>query len=690
MSRKLSLIPIGVIIVAGAAWASSLLFPDTVTFPRFPGWAGTLSGALSLFDPTTGSARDTQKLWWTGSLWYLKWSVCPNPYEVWRGIDASGNAICGKNLPILSIGTFYEFAPGCVEVLPSGTSTWVAGNGWTTLKSGDIVRTKGLATCEDTTTIKFVADNSILRLDKNTTVELQSGELDGNTVAQAILQNGSLWGRVLTSTGVNIGGGGIIAWVRGTSVRADRFLAWANYAHRISIVHSRLVDSVEIAKTLDGGTVTRATTGDNFIYYPISAWSNDTITFQEAPTDYPDKTASINQWLVYLYGSSSSSLKIKKNTLKDIQYLKSLINTLPIGTARSLVQEELTATIPTAEQDRINLCNTGTPATSGYWYGTGAYGCVLAYADTSTSHDLNWKNGTSKWEALAVKDLTWSTTDWNSFKDGNYIGYDNNNSSATPFWTSNYKYSNLWWWVLAAGTNKPTWYDNSCSSFTWDRRNYCLLILHEFEKTRSPYVEKYQWVWVQKKWGLNYSNNLWNWTWSYGYNMIRLISGYQFWDRWTEGQATYNLNPETLNITQQGQYLTYVGNTSTLQNYLTSWYASTSELYQLTGKTITIELWWPAGSNLPTWWTKAYIADFGDEKWFISNGRNCAGTTTLWRFLCKQWSTESTPYTSWLSISLQLANAPTQFIIGNIYNPSLPTTHLTFPLWTTIQKIIIQ
>lgn len=37
MSRKLSLIPIGVIIVAGAAWASSLLFPDTVTFPRFPG-----------------------------------------------------------------------------------------------------------------------------------------------------------------------------------------------------------------------------------------------------------------------------------------------------------------------------------------------------------------------------------------------------------------------------------------------------------------------------------------------------------------------------------------------------------------------------------------------------------------------------------------------------------------------------
>ncbi|MFZ2255518.1 MAG: hypothetical protein WAW59_03950 [Patescibacteria group bacterium] len=73
------------------------------------------------------------------------------------------------------------------------------------------MRTKNLPACEDTTTVKFVADNSILRLDKNTTVELQSGELDGNTVAQAILQNGSLWGRVLTSTGVNIGGGGLIA-----------------------------------------------------------------------------------------------------------------------------------------------------------------------------------------------------------------------------------------------------------------------------------------------------------------------------------------------------------------------------------------------------------------------------------------------------------------------------------------------
>lgn len=54
-------------------------------------------------------------------------------------------------------------------------------------------------------TITF-SDSSILRLGSDTTVELTTGVNTGQqAIAQVILQNGELWGRVLTHTGVNFG-----------------------------------------------------------------------------------------------------------------------------------------------------------------------------------------------------------------------------------------------------------------------------------------------------------------------------------------------------------------------------------------------------------------------------------------------------------------------------------------------------
>jgi hypothetical protein len=58
-----------------------------------------------------------------------------------------------------------------------------------------------------TATITFTDDLSILRLDVATVVELSTGEnTSGQSVAQAILSDGRLWGRILTSTGINLGG----------------------------------------------------------------------------------------------------------------------------------------------------------------------------------------------------------------------------------------------------------------------------------------------------------------------------------------------------------------------------------------------------------------------------------------------------------------------------------------------------
>lgn len=66
--------------------------------------------------------------------------------------------------------------------------------------------------------IRFAADFSLLRFATGTNLELDIGELDGQTVAEVILSSGRLWGRILSSTGVNLGGGGMVTGVRGTSV----------------------------------------------------------------------------------------------------------------------------------------------------------------------------------------------------------------------------------------------------------------------------------------------------------------------------------------------------------------------------------------------------------------------------------------------------------------------------------------
>lgn len=67
----------------------------------------------------------------------------------------------------------------------------------TGILEGDIIRTNpGSAV-----TIVF-SDLSLLRIDEDSTVSLDTGTLpDGTNIAYAILENGGLWGRVLTETG---------------------------------------------------------------------------------------------------------------------------------------------------------------------------------------------------------------------------------------------------------------------------------------------------------------------------------------------------------------------------------------------------------------------------------------------------------------------------------------------------------
>lgn len=79
--------------------------------------------------------------------------------------------------------------------------------------------------------IRFAADSSLIRFAPNTDLELNYGTLGADTVAEVILNNGRLWGRILSATGVNLGGGGLVTGVRGTSIDIQKIAS--NYTMNI-------------------------------------------------------------------------------------------------------------------------------------------------------------------------------------------------------------------------------------------------------------------------------------------------------------------------------------------------------------------------------------------------------------------------------------------------------------------------
>jgi filamentous hemagglutinin family protein len=85
-------------------------------------------------------------------------------------------------------------------------------SGSVAIRQGDVIVTKGN---EGGASIRFIGDGSTLRLDPDSVVEIIVPSTRSGSIAEAILFNGDLWGRVMTSTGVRIGGGGLIAGVRG-------------------------------------------------------------------------------------------------------------------------------------------------------------------------------------------------------------------------------------------------------------------------------------------------------------------------------------------------------------------------------------------------------------------------------------------------------------------------------------------
>ena len=175
------------------------------------------------------------------------------------------------------------------------------------------------------------SDNSVLRLDADTTVELTTHtNTAGDSIAAIILADGQLWGRVLTSTGMDFGAGGYIVGVRGTSLSVSK----SDTTVTIAIIHIAIIDSTNaIAATITN--TNNATTP--FITVDAGSKVIELSGATEKPTEEPGITKA----------TLLTETWTRENTLDDLRYLG---DTLQTDTTDQRVKDEIIASLPTPAQ----------------------------------------------------------------------------------------------------------------------------------------------------------------------------------------------------------------------------------------------------------------------------------------------------------------------------------------------------
>jgi hypothetical protein len=410
MQRKTILIPLIALLAVGAVWASSMITPDKPWFPSLPSSPGTLGSILSLFG-VDGTARDAVLLDGKSATGYVQNTVC-NAWEVWKGIDATGKVICGTKSKVLTQVGRITAIGWVVTVI---TEEWAASRAavvWDILKEWATLQTLWGASA----TVTFTDDLSILRLDQNTRVDIRLPATPTSTsIASVIVNDGVIWWRVLTSSGVEFGGWGLIAGVRGTSLSVAKLNATG---YQFTIPHSqrgseaasmKLATDANTTRTL--GTLSQLTT-----YTPTGT------TTTNIPT--PSSLWSLKS----LYDIDPW---VRENTVLDLNYLYGL------GSS-SLIQQEIAATEPIVIADRRAVCGAQLDQTSGSGiWDKWAWACVYAYADY-TSGDTDMHLGIrdipidlSKTEPLNPP----SVRDDHNFRVGGFWNNGNWEYAGKPCWS---------------------------------------------------------------------------------------------------------------------------------------------------------------------------------------------------------------------------------------------------------------
>lgn len=348
--RKISILALTIFAIGGAYALTAWLFPENDTrFPRVPtalwtiGWAisdilGVADLANYLRDGWDGTVENSEKLGWITADNYLKHNTCTNPGDVWIWVWTDGTPLCGPvgSLYATEIWTLNGVAGTVTITKHDGSSN--PGVNWDTLYYWDTLSTASASSGSIT-----FSDASIVRLGPLTSVELSTGENpDGQTVAEIILADGSLWSRVISTDGINIWWGGYIAWVRGTSLSVVK--SGPNYT--FSVVDSTTTDTSAVE--LKYGTTTKANLARGSTV-TVPADTNTAVT----PTTPGKNTLLATDW-------------IGTNTVLDMEYMLDLKeeNTLS-PTLQTKLDNEFDVTVPSLEDTSMCSAIEGTTANCG-------------------------------------------------------------------------------------------------------------------------------------------------------------------------------------------------------------------------------------------------------------------------------------------------------------------------------------
>jgi len=187
---------------------------------------------------------------------------------------------------------------------------------------------------------------------------------DGKTIAQASLEGGVLWGRVLTSTGMSFSYGQVVAGVRGTGIKfAQQASSPTNLA--IAIPHS----SISGESILAGTTRTSDALSLKCRDVPLSLLLGQERIY---PTQDCAQARSVSLQTQALHENIHALYEqdtfVSQNVVDDIMYLNSLIQSGSVSEERKeKAKDELGITIPKNNAIVQNaLCN-GYKPESKYW-----------------------------------------------------------------------------------------------------------------------------------------------------------------------------------------------------------------------------------------------------------------------------------------------------------------------------------
>lgn len=652
--RKFPVIVALVLIIVGWAYALVVnLLPDNSRFPRVPTGDGTIGWAIAKILGTTdlanyigdGTVANTNMLSGVTADKLLKaQDICLAP-NVWIKTDANGKPVCGSsNMLAVNIGTVQiDTCVGAAIAYRADGTTKTFSDGDIVLQ-GDIVQTD--AGCP--ITIAF-ADLSLIRLDGGSTVSLDTGVTTwGQSIAYAILNNGGLWGRVLTENGeYRIGNDDIVAGVRGTSIQftkegasptptknanGDWVLPPATPGGTFQVVHSTQ-PGVNLECTKEN-TTTFVGTG-KIATLPTSGDCTPTLS-----------NLSVAGGSIY---TNPTAPKVAENTLADLEYMSE-------RRAVPRINTEFDITKPKNTKDKNDICDPTGTTSEEYWENlllAGMEPCLpqglIAFADyTLWNTNMYFFNSVGYLRAWKL-DITWKTL----YDDGLL-----KSGISTP--NADIKSTNI------ADTINRKWWNSDCPDD--DGREFC----KDLKELRNLW-------WSDILVNINPSSKT---SHQWGFYQWK----YDDWYEWNY-QAKYVFQPQTFSfnggipITTAGQYISYP------LPLFPGWASS------LAGRTVMIELGSPVGNitHIPA---KYYVLDlWWSLKVSLENGTwKCWWVTSPNSGVCRTTGTtiDLIPSSTSLTVNLPMSINPTQMVVGNLWSPSIPSAHLQASIWTTIKKISIQ